>query len=232
MVWSRSWGGIRWLAVLALMAMPGACGGAQRPPPASTTPAEVLKTVLYEASHPCPARVATATAANEPAPRLLVEALLLDAPLDTATRERRHDLKQLLQLSDLRLLRAPHFSGEFDATTKLDLEQHFGVLEQATLSRISLTPRRGELDQPVLEFALGFSLPNTDPDKNPPFSSVSLLVQAPYRKPSLGFAKHPSDPQRELIAVVTAYPMRSDEDFRTLFECKMQLRQHELEQRQ
>jgi len=92
-------------------------------------------------------------------------------------------------------------SGKFDATTTFDLEQHFGVLHQATLNRISFVPRHGETDQPVINLELGFSLPNADPVKNPPTASASLLLVAPYRQPTLGFVKHPDDPRRQLPAI-------------------------------
>ncbi|MEO8903294.1 MAG: hypothetical protein ABI627_17365 [Polyangiaceae bacterium] len=154
-----------------------------------------------------------------------MDAVLLDAPLNAATQVRKNNLQGLVDRADLRLIGSPNFVNKFDVTTTLNLEQHFGVLDQATLSRISLVSRHSETDYPVLEFELGFSLPNADPTKNPPIVSTSLLVQAPFREPALGFAKHPGDPKRELIAIVNAYPIRSAEDRRTLFECKMRLYQ-------
>jgi len=223
--------GVRCLAAVALSSLLGACSGAPRSPPAGTTRAEVLEVVLYAASHPCPGPGPgqSTMAAGEQAPELYLEAVLLDVPLNAATQARTLSLKQLVDLPDLRLLGSPQLSGKFDATTTFDLEQHFGGLEQATLNRISFMPRHGEPGQLVINLELGFSLPNADPAKNPQTASASLLVVAPYRQPTLGFVKHPDDPRRQLVAIVNVYPLRSVDDFRTLFECKMRLRQHEIE---
>jgi hypothetical protein len=207
----------------------GACSGAPRSPSAGTTQAEVLEVVLYSASHPCRGPGPATTAAGEQTPELYLEAVLLDAPLNAATQARTLTLKQLVDLPDLRLLGSLQLSGKFDATTTFDLEEHFGVLDQATLNRISFVPRHGETDQPVVNLELDFSLPNAQPAKNPQTASASLLVVAPYRQPTLGFVKHPDDPRRQLVAIVNVYPLRSVDDFRTLFECKMRLRQHEVE---
>lgn len=226
--WANRWGGVRCVAGIALSSLLGACSAAPRSPPAGTTRAEVLEVVLYAASHPCPCP-GPGPAAGEQAPELYLEAVLLDVPLNAATQARTLTLKQLVDLPGLRLLGSPQLSGKFDATTTFDLEQHFGVLDQATLNRISFVPRRGEADQPVIDLELGFSLPNADPGKNPQTASASLLVVAPYRQPTLGFVKHPDDPRRQLVAIVNVYPLRSVDDFRTLFECKMRLRQHEIE---
>jgi hypothetical protein len=231
MGWANRRGGVRRGAAVALSSLLSACSGAQRSPPAGTTRAEELEVVLYGASHPCPGPDPgpVTKAAGEQAPELYLEVVLLDVPLNAALHTDTLTLKQLVDLPDLRLLGSPQLSGKFDATTSFDRERHFGVLDQVTLSRISFVPRHGEIDQPVIKLELDFSLPNADPAKNPQTASASMLIVAPYRQPTLGFAKHPGDPLRQLIAIVNVYPFGSVDDFRTLFECKMRLRQHEIE---
>lgn len=230
MVSANGWGRVRRTATVALAWSLSACAGTPRPPPRATTPDEALAWGLYEASHPCPDRKSTTTAASEPAPELFVEAVLLDAPVNAAIRARTLTLKQLALLPDLRLLASPKFSSKFDVPSSLGGDQHFGVLERAALSRTSLLARRGEDDRALLELELSFSLPNADPTKTPELASAALVLDAPYGEPALGFAEHPGDPQRVLVAVVNTYPMRSADDRRTLFECKMQLYQRAREQ--
>lgn len=227
MVVKRHWRVARWLADTALLSFLGACGGAQRPPLA-TTQAEALNLVLYEASHPCASERPATTALDEPAPEVLVEVVLLGAPL-RAKSPTPDDLQRLADNRELRLLGTPKLSGHFDATTTLKVEEHFGVLDQPTLSRISLTPRRGEGNHVVLELAVGVSLPNADPAKNPALADTSFVLEAAYGQPALGIVRDPGDPKRQLIAVLNAYPIRSNDDRRTFFECKMRLHQRALE---
>ncbi|HKO53766.1 MAG TPA: hypothetical protein VJV79_38930 [Polyangiaceae bacterium] len=189
-----------------------------------------LDLALYQASHPCPAPEPTAPAASERVPQLFVEAVLLDVPLHSGTQTRKDNLQQLAKRPDLRLLGSPHLFGKFDVLTTVTLAQHLGVLEQATLSQISLTPRPGESGQPVLELEFGFSLPNADPASNPQVRSAPVTLEAPYGQAALGFAKHPGDASRELIVIVTTRPVQNDDDLRVLFECKMRQRQGALEQ--
>lgn len=208
-----------------------ACASAPRSSLRATTPDEALTWSLYEASHPCPDRKPTTTVASEPAPELLVEALLLDAPLNPAIRARTLTLEQLVDLPGLQLLASPKFSSKFDTPSSLTREQHFGVLEKATLSRTSLVARRGANDRSLIELELSFSLPNANPASNPQLSSVAMVLEGPYGEPALSFAEHPADPQRVLVAVVSTYPMRTADDRRAVFECKMRLYQRAREQR-
>lgn len=229
MVSKSRWKALRWVADTALLLLLGACGRTQRST-LTAAEAKALDVVLYEASHPCRNQRPTITGASGPAPEFLIETVLLGVPL-AANIQTTYDIQRLADIPDLRLLGTPTLSGRFDETTTRTLEEHFGVLDQPTLSRISLRLLHGQGAQPVMELELGVSLPNADPAKTPSIADTSFVLEAASGKPALGVAQDPGDPTRRVIAVVNAYPIQGDDNRRTLFECKMRLHQRALEQR-
>jgi hypothetical protein len=216
---------LRRIGPLALLSSFIACA-ASRPPAANAGPTEVA-IILREASFSCQPPLA-ATNPGEQWSEVFVETLLFDVPLSTQVGVA--GISQLARQSDVHLLGTPHVVGKLAAQTTLSLEQRLGVLEQPTLTRFSLLPQRSESGLHVLEFELGFSMPNADPARNPELARSSFLVEGQSDRAMLGSAAYPGNPQRKVLAVVKAHPIRHAEDLRALFECKMQQRRRALQQ--
>jgi hypothetical protein len=185
---------------------------------------------LYEVSRPCQEPLHTGQAVEASVPDLFVETVLLDVPLSTPNVPAAN-IVELARLPDARLLGTPQLTGKFDVSSTLNLDQHFGVLEETTLTRVSLVPRRGDAARSVLEVHFDFSLPNADPTRNSALAGTTLFVDAPDDQPQIAAAEHPADPRRKLLAIVKTYPIRSIDDLRSLFQCKMRLHQQAIEQR-
>ena len=229
------WRGLRELALgivrrasVGLMALSVACARPGRTPTSYTPPNE-LAVLLYEYSHPCGYPQPGSTSGDsEQASETFVEAVVLDVPLH-ATSTAPIQIDKLATWPDVRVLGTPHISGKFDVPTTVSLEQHFGVLDQAELARVLLVPRHAAEDHQALEFEFFFALPNADPAQNPRLASTPLLVEGADNQAQVGSAEHPSDPQRRLVVVAKAYPIRGPEDLRGIFECKMRLHGEALE---
>ena len=215
-------------ASVGLMALSVACSRPGRAPTSYTPPNE-LAVVLYEYSHPCEYQQPGSTNGDsEHASEAFVEAVVLEVPLH-ATSTTPIQIAKLATWHDVRVLGSPHFSGKFDVPTTVSLEQHFGVLDQAELARVLLVPRHGAEGHQALEFEFFFALPNDDPAQNPRLASTRLLVEGADNRAQVGSAEHPSDPQRRLLVVAKAYPIRGPGDLRSIFECKMRLHGEALE---
>jgi len=216
---------------VALLASSIACASTQ-PPATSTPPPAELAVILYEASHSCQPQPASVNTADEPAPEpaseLFVETVLLDVPVGTNISAA--NLSAIAQLPDVRLLGTPHIVGKAEQQTTAPMDQHLGALARPTLSQLSLVAKNAESNLHVLEFELGFSLPNADPAGTPELSRTSFVVQGRSDHVLLGSADSPGDPQRKIVAIIKVYPVRSQEDLRTHFECKMRLHQQALKQ--
>lgn len=220
-------GVLRRVSLLALLSPFTACA-ASRPPAANADPPTEVALILHEASLSCQPPLA-ATNPAEHWSEVFVEALLFDVPLSTQVGVA--DISQLSRMPDVHLLGTPHIVGNLAVQSTLSLEQRLGVLEQPTLTRFSLLPQRSESGLHVLEFEMGFSLPNADPARNPELARSSFLVQGPSDQAMLGSAAYPGNPQRKVLAIVKAHPIRNPDDLRALFECKMQQRRRALQQR-
>jgi len=231
MLWTDQGGGLRRATTLGLLSLAVACSATPRSSSAGPISPNELGTILYEASHSCPNWRPRSQLADQPPKDILVEVTLLDAPLAAALRVQQQDLPRLAQLPEIRLLGTPHLTGKFDLPATMTLERHFGELDEATFTRLSIVPRRSDGERLVIELELGFLLPNSDPTENPSPTSTSWAVEAGYGEPTLRVAKHPGNPKRGLVVVVKAYPMWSSDDLRTLFECKMRVHQLAIEQR-
>jgi len=199
-------------------------------PASSATPPDELASVLYEIGHPCQPPLASTSRADEPAPNLFVETVLLNVPQGMATPSA-ETISSIAQQPDVQLLGTPHLIGKPEERTVATFEQHLGILDHPALSQLSFLPKQSESGLHILEFELGFSMPNADPARNPELARTSFLVEGRPDQPLLRSADYPGNPQRKVLAIVKAYPIRSQDDLRSHFECKMRLHQSALEQR-
>jgi hypothetical protein len=213
------------VSCVGVLSLSAACASTQSPATSKTPPAE-LATLLYEASHSCQPLAVTNNAAA-PAPQLFIETVLLDVP--ASTRVNVANLSTLANDSDVRLLGTPHIVGKLEERTMSSFEQHLGALARPTLTQLSFIAKTTESALPLLEFELGFAMPNTNPTRNPELARTSFFVEGRADQALLGSADYPGDPQRKVLAVVKVYPIRSQDDLRAHFECKMQLHQQALE---
>jgi len=213
-------------ACIGVLSLSAACASTPSPATSKAPPAE-LATLLYEASHSCQPPLVSKSSAAEPAPELFVETVLLDVP--AAARVSVANLTSLADDSDVRVLGTPHLVGKPEGQTTSILEQHLGTLARPALSQLSLIAKQSDSALHLLEFELGFSLPNADPARNPELARTSFFVEGSADQALLGSADYPGDPQRKIFAVVKIYPLRTNDDLRAHFECKMQLHRQALE---
>jgi len=220
-------GVVRQVARIALLAWSTACTPT-RAPAEPATPSAELATLLYEATHSCQPPLPS-TNTEERASELFVELALLDVPNQLGN-IRPTELAQLTREPDVRLLGSPHIISKLDETTTVNFDQRYGVLDQVMLARVSLIARPSESNHHVFEFELGFYLPNPDPTQSPQITSTTFLAEGAFDRALVSSTAYPRHPERQVLAIVKAHPVRGPDDLRAIFECKMRLHRNALTQ--
>lgn len=150
-----------------------------------------------------------------------VEMLVLDVSTRSANAATRSSLESLVTAPDVQVVAGPHFIGDYERSSTMDLLDVQGPTERATLHRLRMEPHHAEPGVTVLNLELTLQLPNPRGTLPNPTRTVPLALSAGEDLPALAHATWDEARQRSLLLVVRMRPVRGQEDLRAIFECKM-----------
>jgi len=209
--------------LIVLVALSGAlgCSAAEVTRPAAADDRETLTDLLAVNSR-CPGFKHATSSPQVPRDDLFLEAVILEVTGATAQQASLANLQDLPRTAQVRLVAAPHLLGRFDTTTEMGLGPDGGA-EHLTLVRASMLPRHADRSA-VLELELELDSPTSRNDTLPSRRTVAFTTTARDNEPTLAKVAWDETSQRSLLVLLRTFEIRSEDDLRAIFQCKMEQR--------